>query len=113
MSTRSWQIRIEDILDAIVAIESYVAGMDEVQWRDDRKTIDAVVRNLEIIGEAAGQVPVEIQGQYSEIPWGKMKAMRNVLTHEYFGVDIEVLWRTVQEDLPPLQAALARIPLTR
>ena len=109
MSIRSWQVRLDDILEAITLIEDYVASMDESAWRQDRKTIDAVIRNLEVIGEAAGQIPKEVQDAFPEIPWAKMKGMRNILAHEYFGVDSAILWQTIQVDLPELKLALAMI----
>lgn len=69
----------------------------------------AVVRNLEIIGEAAANVPSEIQDRFTDIPWYQMKGMRNILIHEYFGTDNDVLWRTIQEDLPQLEVKLKKI----
>lgn len=109
MSTRSWYMRIEDILDAIRAIEEYTAGMDFASWDRDRKTIDAVIRNFEIIGEAATHVPAEVQERYSEVPWAKMKGIRNLLIHEYFGVDNEVVWKTIQNDLGVLKETLQKL----
>jgi uncharacterized protein with HEPN domain len=79
------------------------------QWVIDAKTIDAVIRNLEIIGEAATHMPADIISMYPEIPWRKMKTMRNVLIHEYFGVDVEVIWKTVSDDLPGLNSKLEEI----
>jgi uncharacterized protein with HEPN domain len=102
-------MRIDDILDAISAIESFVADMDIDAWRQDRKTIDAVIRNLEVIGEASGQVPKEVQEQYPDVPWIQMRGLRNVLVHEYFGVDTDVLWQTLQEDLPGLKKLLEKM----
>jgi uncharacterized protein with HEPN domain len=83
--------------------------MNYAAWEKDRKTIDAVIRNCEIIGEAATNVPDEIQRKYLEIPWAKMKGIRNILIHEYFGVDIEVIWETIQKDLGPLKQQLEKI----
>ena len=102
MSSRNWLLRFEDIRDALTLIFDYVSEMDEQSWCCDSRTIDAVIRNLEIIGEAASHVPVEIQQQYPDIPWYEMRGMRNILVHEYFGVDNNILWRTVQDDLPGL-----------
>ena len=73
------------------------------------KTVYAVVRALEIIGEASRHVPRAVQHDYPQVPWQQMLSMRNLVVHEYFGVDLEVLWETVQEDLPPLQEAIRRI----
>ena len=83
--------------------------MNYAAWEKDRKTIDAVIRNCKIIGEAATNVPDEIQRKYLEIPWAKMKGIRNILIHEYFGVDIEVIWETIQKDLGPLKQQLEKI----
>lgn len=106
MSIRNWQLRFEDILEAIDRIQHYTNGLNFDQWQKDIKTIDAVIRNLEIIGEAANHIPPEIQTLYPDIPWHKMRGIRNILVHEYFGVDTEVLWRTTQEDLPGLRVLL-------
>ena len=103
MSSRNWRFRLEDINDASDSILEYVENLDYAAWVRDKKTIDAVIRNLEVIGEAATHVPNDIQEQYTDIPWYQMKAMRNILIHEYFGVDKDVLWRTIQEDIPPLK----------
>ena len=85
MSHRSWKFRFEDIIEALDRIFRYVKDLDYDGWIKDQKTIDAVIRNLEIIGEAAANVPHEIQDLYADIPWYQMKGMRNILIHEYFG----------------------------
>ena len=109
MSVRNQQFRLEDIYDALVAIAEYINDMDYDAWAQDRRTVDAVIRNLEIIGEAASHVSEDIQKQHTDIPWSQMKAMRNILIHEYFGIDIDVLWQTIQEDLPPLAASFKKV----
>lgn len=109
MSPREWRFRIEDIAEALSAIEEYSAGLDFAGWSQDRKTIDAVIRNFEIIGEAAANVPEEIQIRYSDLPWAQLKGIRNLLIHEYFGVDPEILWKTIQEDLPDLRNRIQAI----
>ncbi len=109
MSPRNWKFRLEDIIEVLDRISQYVEDLDYTHWLKDQKTIDAVVRNLEIIGEAAANVPQEIQDQFSEIPWYQMKGMRNILIHEYFGLDSEVIWKTVQEDLPLLKEKIKKI----
>jgi uncharacterized protein with HEPN domain len=109
VSPRNWKFRLEDIRDSLELISEYVKDMDYDSWKSDRKTIDAVIRNIEIIGEAASHLPENIQEQYDDIPWYQMKGMRNILIHEYFGIDIEVLWRTVQEDLPLLKIKIQKV----
>ncbi|MFA5906688.1 MAG: DUF86 domain-containing protein, partial [Desulfobacula sp.] len=99
---------MEDIIEALDRIFQYVQEMNYDSWLKDQKTIDAVVRNLEIIGEAAANLPQEIQDQYTDIPWYQMKGMRNILIHEYFGLDNEVLWKTVHNDLPSLKIKLQK-----
>jgi uncharacterized protein with HEPN domain len=106
MPFRNWQTRIDDILEAIDKIERYTYDFDFDAWQNDEKTIDAVIRNLEIIGEASSHLPIEIQEQYEDVPWGMMKGIRNILAHEYFGVDLEILWKTIKEDLPNLKKRL-------
>jgi len=79
------------------------------QFKADTKTVDAVVRNIEIIGEAASHVPEKITTDNPDIPWQDMRDMRNVLAHEYFGVNEKIIWNTVQEDLPPLVQQLKNL----
>ena len=107
MSTRDWKFRVEDILEAIGRIEEYTASADFQNWQQNQMAVDAVIRNLEVIGEAASQIPMEIQEKFPEIPWIKMRGIRNILIHEYFGVDLEVVWNTVKEDLPGLKKLLS------
>jgi uncharacterized protein with HEPN domain len=106
VSPRNWRERIRDILDAIAEIESFTFGMDYGSFRADAKTVKAVELNLIVIGEAAGQIPVEVEEQYPQIPWPVMRAMRNRLVHVYFSVDEKLLWDTIQNDLPLLVGPL-------
>lgn len=106
MSPRNWRERIRDILDAIAEIESFTRGMDYSSFSVDTKTLKAVELNLIIIGEAASQIPSEVEEQYPQIPWALMRAMRNRLVHVYFSVDGKLLWNTIQNDLPLLVAPL-------
>lgn len=107
MPSRDWRFRVDDILEAISKIDRYTQDLDFDAWNEDEKTVDAVVRNLEVIGEASSHLPLEIQEQYEHVPWGMMKGIRNILAHEYFGVDLEIIWRTIKVDLPALKKALA------
>ena len=106
MPSRSWLFRIDDIIEAINKIERYTDGIDFVIWQNDEKTVDAVIRNIEVIGEASSHLPIEVQEQYEDVPWGMMKGIRNILAHEYFGIDLEIVWKTVKEDLPILKKRL-------
>ena len=109
MPHRDWLFRITDILGATSTVETYVKGMSYEDFIADRKTVDAVIRNLIIIGEAASHVPEEIFLSYPKVPWNDMRAMRNFVVHEYFGVSDKILWDTVQTDLPPLIPLLKEI----
>jgi uncharacterized protein with HEPN domain len=106
MPPREWRFRIHDLLDAIESIRAYTEGMDFTAFRNDRKTVDAVVRNLTIIGEAAARVPEKAVRAYPDVPWAEMRAMRNLVVHEYFGVSDRILWDTVRANLPSLVAPL-------
>ena len=81
-------------------INEYIEGMDFDHFIQDNKTIDAVIRNFEIIGEAAKNIPVEIKLKFSEIPWDEMYLMRNKISHEYFGIDYEIIWDIALNYLP-------------
>jgi uncharacterized protein with HEPN domain len=102
MSTRSWRERIQDIVDAIDEIGWFVAGMSRDQFCADLRTISAVSYQFVIIGEATRHVPEEAQLQHPAVPWATMKAMRNVIAHEYERVDCAILWETARHDLPSL-----------
>ena len=106
MSTRRWSERVEDILDAIAEIDTFVAGLELETFRSDFKTVRAVELNLISSGEAASRIPDDIQAAYPDIPRSFLKAMRNRLVHAYFNVDAQILWDTIQDDLPALKAAL-------
>ena len=102
---RDFRLYLDDILDAIAQIRSYVHGMSQEDFAHDRKTQDAVVRNLEIIGEAAGNLPEEVLKKIPQIEWRKIKALRNILIHEYFGINLSIVWDLVQNKLGSLEAA--------
>ncbi len=109
MPRREWQLRVEDILDAIGRIERYTAGMTFETFVADDKTVDAVARNFAIIGEAVRYIPATVQRRYPRIPWAKMRAMRKVVIHQYPEVDLAVVWDTTQDDLRPLVPMLQEI----
>jgi len=104
-----WRLRIEDILEAIHKIQRYVSGLSFDDFCADDKVVDAVVRNLEVIGEAARHIPPAIESRYPDLPWVEMRGMRNILVHEYFGVNLPILWHTIQQNLPPIIEKLDKI----
>ena len=105
--SRHERLRLLDILDAIDRISSYVAGMSHEEFLADRKTQDAVARNIEIIGEAARALPEEFTDRRANIPWSEIIGMRNVIIHQYFGILPEVVWDVIQNELPALRAQIA------
>jgi uncharacterized protein with HEPN domain len=109
MSRRLWKHRITDIIDSIKKIQKYVEQMEIEDFRRDEKTIDAVIRNFIVIGEAARHVPDDISVKYPNIPWRVMGDMRNFTVHEYWGVELRTIWKTIQDDLPPLIPSLKRV----
>lgn len=109
MSPRNWQDRVRDILDAIAEIQKFTQGMDFESFKDDDKSVRAVEMNFIIIGEAANQIPEEIEERYTTIPWSLMRAMRNRIVHVYFRIDEKLMWDTIQNDLPPLVPELEKL----
>ena len=103
MSERDHRLFLQDILDSIEKIETYTKDIDFKGFRNNPMIIDAVIRNLEIIGEAASKIPGKIIKKYPAVPWSKMKAIRNKVIHEYFGVDFNITWKTVKKSLPALK----------
>ena len=109
MSKRGNKLYLEDIKDSIGKIESYVNSMSFEDFSKDLKTIDAVVRNLTIIGEAGSNLSPELKSKNSDVPWDEIAGMRNKVVHEYFGVDEEILWKTIKEDFPEFKKLLSKL----
>jgi hypothetical protein len=109
MSKRSPELLVEDIWESIEKIERYTKGMTLDKFQGDEKTTDAVVRNFEIIGEAARRLPVDFTDQHSGIEWGKITGLRNRVVHEYFGVDLQIIWQILKKDLPVFKESLKNI----
>lgn len=106
---RDPRLYLDDILEAIAQIREYISSMDYESFARDRKTQDAVVRNLEIIGEAGVRLPEDMKDTASEIEWRKIVGLRNILIHEYFGISLPVVWDVVQNKLGPLEAACRKL----
>lgn len=106
---RNGKLYINDILEAIEKIESYTKDATFEEFSQNKMAIDAVVRNFEIIGEASKNVPANIKTHYTNVPWKEMAGMRDKVIHEYFGVDLDILWKTIQQSLPKLKQSLKDI----
>ena len=106
---RDYRLYLDDILEAIGKIERYTAGLSIEQFKNDGKTFDAVIRNLEIIGEAVKHIPSNIRKKSLDIPWKQMAGMRDKLTHEYFGVRFDVVWDTIRKRLPEVRPLIEEI----
>ena len=98
-----------DILNEIEKIDKFVGAMEYDEFVQDEKTIYAVVRSFEIMGEATKNIPDEIKDANNQIPWSKIGGMRNKLIHEYFGVDYETLWNTIKNRLPEIKPPIMKI----
>ncbi|NWG31103.1 MAG: DUF86 domain-containing protein [Rhodocyclaceae bacterium] len=107
MLERDCHLYLSDIQDSGQAILSYVADIDFERFSKDRMRQAAVIREFEIIGEAAGKLPEDLKACYPQVPWRDIKDFRNLLIHAYFGVDLRIVWNTIEQDLPKLLAATA------
>ncbi len=109
MAHRDWKSRIEDIIDSIYEIYQYTDRISYDEFCSDAKTIKAVSYCLAVIGEAARHIPHEVRTRFPEIPWQVMADMRNVMIHEYFGIDLNIVWETVCYDLSSLLPVLQKV----
>jgi uncharacterized protein with HEPN domain len=109
LKKREYWDYLRDILEAVDDAESFVEGMSFEQFAKDKKTMHAVVRSLEIIGEAAKNIPADVREKYGKLPWKKMTGMRDKVIHAYFGVNTKTLWNTVKNDLPPLKRLVQKM----
>lgn len=103
MKNREYRDYLDDILESIKEIEQFTAGMAFEDFAKDKKTINAVVRSIEVIGEAVKHIPKSVKDKAPLIPWKKMADMRNKVIHEYFGVDYEIVWKTAVSGIPKLK----------
>jgi len=109
MSKREWKFFIEDILESIRLIKNYVENMGFNDFKKDRKTIDAVVRNFEIIGEASRLIPDEIKRKFENVDWKGIVGLRNRIAHEYFDISLSIVWHIVTEELEILEEQMKEI----
>jgi len=109
MPDRHFRLYLQDISDSGNAILDYVRDMSFTMFQQDRKTAAAVVREFEIIGEAVGKLPESVKMLHPEIAWQDIKDFRNLLLHEYFGIDLEIVWNVINDDLAKLLAAVKKM----
>ena len=109
MPERDFRLYLSDILDSGGAIQEFVKGLSFDEFCNDRKPYSAVIREFEIIGEAVGKLSDEVKQKHPDVEWQDIKDFRNLLTHEYFGIDLEIVWKTVKDDLPALIEAVRAI----
>ena len=105
MSDRDFQLYLADIRDSGQAILSYIVGLEFEEFCNSRMRYAAVIREFEIIGEAVGKLSEDLKAQFPDVPWREIKDFRNILIHEYFGVDLRIVWNTIHQDLPLLLKA--------
>ena len=106
---RDIRLFLEDMLQAAKQIEAYIAGLDQAAFEANRQAADAVLFNLYIIGEAVRNIPQEVREQHPKIAWKEINAMRNIIAHIYFGIDLDQVWDTVKNDLSPLMVNVAEV----
>ncbi len=109
MKDRVWKLFLEDMLGAIEKIERYTKGMDFDGFTENPMVVDAVIRNLEVIGEACKHIPAGIRESYGEVPWKAIVGLRNIAIHEYFGLDLENIWKIIRDDLPKNKGTFRKV----
>ena len=109
MSEREWYFYLDDMIRFSEQVLSYTAGFEQKDFEKDEKTYDAALRKLELIGESATHIPEDIRETFSEIPWRQIVATRNRLIHGYLGIDNDILWSIISDDIPALLTELKRV----
>src|SRR5664279_2677830 len=103
MSERDWRLFLMDISECSGRVLDYTAAMTREEFFDDRKTVDAVMRNLAIIGEAAKKIPADVRRKHPDVAWKKMAGLRDIVVHDYFGIDEDIIWDVISVRIPELK----------
>jgi uncharacterized protein with HEPN domain len=109
MKGKTHRLFVEDILESMDKIQRYTKGLTYEGFVKDEMVVDAVIRNIEIIGEAARNIPEDVREKYPDVPWRRMIGLRNIAVHEYFGVDLSIVWEITTKNLPETRAMIAAI----
>ncbi len=109
MKKRTVKLFLEDINEFISLIEKYIEGLDYKKFCENQMVIDAVLRNLELIGEASKNIPEEVKSRFSDLPWPEMIGLRNIAAHGYFKIDLEIIWDIITKDIPESKKQLKKI----
>jgi len=109
MSKRGDKLYLKDVLDSIGKIEEYVKNLSFEDFSNRELVVDAVVRNFEIIGEASKNISDDLKSAYQDVPWKEMAGMRDKMIHEYFGMDLDIVWKTIKQRLPELRIVFEKI----
>lgn len=109
MRKRDYADYLQDIIESINEIGVFIKNMTSEEFARDKKTVNAVIRSIEVIGEATKKLPGSITEKYPSIPWKKMAGMRNKMIHEYFGIDMDILWKVASGDIPSLKNLIENV----
>lgn len=109
MIKRTYRLYLNDIIQAMNKIEKYSQSLDYDSFVNNDMVVDAVLRNIEVIGEAATQIPENIKQKYFHIPWKRIIGLRNIVIHEYFGVDLDNIWKIVTENIPETKPQILKM----
>ncbi len=106
---RDYRVSLKDVLEAIATVSEFIGSINREEFQGDKKTLHAVVRNLEVIGEAIKNVPSEVRDQHPQVPWERIAGLRDILIHHYFGIDADIVWDIVANKLPELKQQIQAI----
>jgi uncharacterized protein with HEPN domain len=109
--SRDWRLYWQDVIDCCRKVEAYTAGLDREKFQANGLVYDAVVRNLEIIGEAAKHLPQEVRDLAPLVEWKRMSGMRDILAHAYFGIDNDILWNVIANEVPRLKKLMEEVDI--